>query len=67
MESKSKIPSCKECHIIISDGQGRFNYPKGTYCIQCGSRIDDLLKNAEILVKQYVKETGYTNVRIKYY
>ena len=58
---------CKECKTKIIDGEGRYNYPSGTRCRDCGKKINCLLEAGETLIEQYRKITGYDGVRVKHF
>ena len=57
---------CVDCHKEIIEGEGRFNFPSGARCTNCGSFIDSFAKMAEKSLDFYKKVTGYEGVRIKW-
>lgn len=57
---------CSKCERLIPEGEVRANYPTGTLCIICGEPVNELLEQAESLLKQYNKITG-AGGRIKFF
>lgn len=51
--------NCTKCHKQINEGEGRYNFPTGTRCSNCGSEINDILEIAEQLLEQYGEMAGY--------
>ena len=50
---------CTKCGLDLPEGEGRFNFPKGAMCSDCGMVANDYYKQAETLLDKYAKITGY--------
>ena len=50
---------CTKCGLDLPEGEGRFNFPKGAMCTECGSVVNQYLKDAEEALRKYKKITGY--------
>ena len=55
---------CTGCNNLFNFEDGRFAYPAGDKCNQCGDVINELLKSAEKAIEAYRLLTGYDGVKI---
>ena len=55
---KNEIEKCVVCGKEIPDGVGRFNYPVGTHCNECGEKSKWHEKFSKMRASQIIKYMG---------